>query len=291
MHNFVAPVLLGIFVGLIARVMFIQKTYRQFPSRPHGMIIHLFLAFVASLIGALLIPAIFKPDFTAGVFVSIGTAQFHTMRSLERDTWRDIDKGEPVPRGDAYIDSIAASFEARLFLVIGIAAVTTIVSYLVAWPIGALCGLTAAFIGRIWRQGKRVAEMADVACETATIRNGVIYVANRRILTMHQHDAEETPGKAKNLLAVVVKPKDLSGVLTFAHAGQQQAVLHNLCTTVGVNLSVCPPTAAYFPDDEKLGLVLVLSPLVHNSELAVKTVGGAPLLESVIRHSVSVANM
>jgi len=286
-HQFVAPVLIGILVGLIARVMFIQKTYRQFPSRPHGMIIHMFLAFVASLIGSLLIPAIFKPDFTAGVFISIGTAQFHSMRALERDAWRDVDKGEPVPRGDAYIDSIAEAFEARLFLVIGIAAITTIVCYLVNGPIGTICGLVAAFIVRIWRQGRSVSEMADVTTVPVNVREGVAYVGRHRIDSLTAGCNCDAP--QPKLMAVAVKPKDMSAMLTFAHTGQQQAILHNLSITVGARLSEFPPTVAYFPGEE--GLILVLSPIVDNAELIVKTVLGAPILESVVRHSVSVASM
>lgn len=290
MHAFVIPIAIGIIIGIVTRLLLVHNSYRQFPSRPHGLIIHVFLGIVASLLGALLIPAILKPDFTAGVFVSIGTAQFHTMRDLERKAWLDVDKGEVIPRGIAYIDGMATAFEARIFMVLAVSALTTLCCHLFHAWIGAAVGVVLALLVRVWKQGKTVADLATVRVAQASVDHEGIMLDGEQILRYPQvlsaaSESSNTavqPVSSDDLLGIVVEPKDFSGILTFAHHGQQQAILHNLSVTVGVQEH---PTiqgiARYYPNQQKL--LLLILPLLHDAEVATASVLGAPVLEGVFK--------
>lgn len=246
------------------------------------MIVHMFLGFVASLLGALVIPAIFKPDFTAGVFVSIGTAQFHTIRGLERESWRDLDKGEPVPRGAAYIDGMAVSFEARIFLVMAVSAITTVISYFLSWPVGLICGVLIGIAMRMWKQGKTVSDIGRVSLGQIEIRGTDVSVDGLQVdITLPTSDLF-----TNEMLALVVEPNNLAGVLTLAHLGQQQAILHNLAVAVGVQTHASTaPVVTYYPKQKKL--IAVILPIAHDEQLALSAVAGAPVLEGVIRHKVT----
>lgn len=285
LHQFLWPMIIGICTGILARVLLIQTTYRQFPSKPHGMIIHIFLGFVASLLGAFVIPAVFKPDFTAGVFVSIGTAQFHTIRDLERVAWTDLDKGEVVPRGPAYIDGLTVAFESRIFVVFGVSALTTLVSFLFHPGIGVPFGVILAVLLRFWKQGKSVSDIAHVELAKPILDSGQLKVNGHPLLTLTDADNKN---KADDFVALIVRPKDFGGVLTLSHQGQQQAILHNLVTIVGVqDHGEIRPAMSYIPV-EKQFIVLIL-PLLNEPQLAIEAILGAPVLEGVYRKRVTTA--
>lgn len=282
LHRFLLPICIGLGAGMLTRLLLIQTAYRQFPSRPHGLIIHLFLGAVASLLGALVIPAVIKPDFTAGVFVSIGTSQFHTMRDLERQAWAHLDEGEPVPRGSAYIEGMAAAFEARIFLVLGVASLTTLVAYVLHWPFGVAIGAVLAVATRWWRQGKNVGDLANVRVSPVELASDGCLLVEGKVVVRPTTSIQ--PADVAQVLGVVIEPRDFSGVLTLAHRGQQQAILHNLAVAVGVQtqLSV-QPTVTYYPQHALL--LLLLAPVVWDEDVAVKSIVGAPILEGLIRKS------
>lgn len=196
MHAFFLSIVIGIALGLITAVLLLTSHRGQFPSRPNGLTIQLFLGFVASLIGALAVPAVFKPDFTAGVFVSLGTAQFHTMRGLERDAWKDVDDGEQVPRGAAYIEALAAAFEARIFFIFGVSAITTVLVHLLHWPIGVVVGVILAFVAQRLMRGKRLDDVADVVITAAEHKDGRWYVNGIPLIEDHKEASGPAPARS-----------------------------------------------------------------------------------------------
>lgn len=302
MNQFLVSMVVGILVGAFTRVLMMQTSYRQYPSRPHGYIIQLFLGLLASLLGALVIPAIIKPDFTAGVFVSLGTAQFHTMRELERKSWTDVDKGELIPRGAAYIEGMATAFEARIFMVLGVSAITTLCCHLFHWVIGTVIGVLLAIALRLWKQGRSVSDLATARVASVSLESNQLLVDGEQLhpaSTFQNQNSEDEHGSAQRsvdkqgdsvilfekLLGIVVEPKDFSAILTLAHRGQQQAILHNLSVAVGVQTHpLFKSSVAFYPEQRKL--LFVLMPVLKDTDVAIESVLGAPILEGVFKKKI-----
>ena len=111
-------IMLGVSFGVIARLMMLRTDYRQYPTYPHGRIIHISLGVIAAALGAVAVPAMYKKDFTAITFLTLAAQQFRDVRKMERDTLSQIDSMELVSRGTTYIEGIAMVFEGRNYLVI-----------------------------------------------------------------------------------------------------------------------------------------------------------------------------
>jgi uncharacterized protein len=153
-------------VGFFARLITIKEDYRQYPSYPNGYLIHLVTGFVAAAIGAVAIPAIMTKNFVAVTFLALAIQQFRDVRKAERDCLKDLENTEFTPRGDAYIDGIAKTFEARNYFALVVALVTGItiqfVSYMIQWVnilIGSLSGLAVLFILKRFSKGKTFGDM------------------------------------------------------------------------------------------------------------------------------------
>ena len=112
MENYLSAIIAGTLVGTITRALLLRLDYRQYPGYPHGYISHLALGFIASALGAVAVPAILKPDFTAFTFLALAAQQFREIRSMERQTLENLEQTELVRRGNDYIEGIARTFEA-----------------------------------------------------------------------------------------------------------------------------------------------------------------------------------
>lgn len=91
----------GIVMGTFARIITLHVDYRQNPSYPGGFLINMITGFVASVLGAVAIPALLAKNFTAVTFLTIGVQQFREIRKLEIQSlshWkvRSIPKEEPL---------------------------------------------------------------------------------------------------------------------------------------------------------------------------------------------------
>src|SRR5690349_2197010 len=123
-HKMLLGVLLGIVFGIVSRLLMLTTDYRQYPTYPHGRIIHISLGVIAAALGAVAVPALYNKDYTAITFLSLAAQQFRDVRKMERDTLTKIDELELVSRGSTYIEGIAMVFEGRNYLVIMTALVT-----------------------------------------------------------------------------------------------------------------------------------------------------------------------
>ena len=155
MEKYQISILVGVTVGFLARFYLLKVDYRQYPSYPHGYVTHLCFGFVAAAIGAMAIPAIMKPDYTAITILAIATTQFREIRKIERETLGNLDESELVPRGKEYIEGIAKVFEARNYLVMAVAVLSSGAAYLGGWTGGIAVGIIVLIISMRLRSGKQ----------------------------------------------------------------------------------------------------------------------------------------
>ncbi|MDW2798094.1 YIEGIA domain-containing protein, partial [Clostridium boliviensis] len=134
-------VIAGLVVGFLARIRMLRTDYRQYPTYPHGQVIHLSLGLIAAALGAVAVPALLDRDYTAVTFLTLAAQQFREVRNMERETLSKMDQMELVPRGGSYIEGIAMVFEGRNYLVIFSAFITSLAVIIGGWVSGTVAGM------------------------------------------------------------------------------------------------------------------------------------------------------
>ena len=206
MNEYTFPILFGVVAGTLARIYMFRTDYRQYPTYPHGMIIHLALGFIAASLGALVVPSIMEEEFTAVTFLTLAASQFREVRNMERKTLTEMDSLELVPRGASYIEGIAVTFEGRNYLVIFISFVSSF-AYL---AINIWAGFVAAFlsflVAKKYMTGSKLGKIAMIEQSTVTFDGAGLYVDNIYIMNIGIPDRQKeilTHG-----LGFVIRPKN-----------------------------------------------------------------------------------
>lgn len=282
-HITLLSVLLGMLCGVLARMLLLRSDYRQYPTYPHGRLIHISLGVIASALGSVAVPALYQKNYTAITFLTLAAQQFRDVRNMERETLTKIDGMELVPRGPTYIEGIAMVFEGRNYLVI----MTALLSCLFSTAFGLLAGIIAGALslGIVFklRSGKPLSHIATV--ESASVRfegpdlyvgdvgiNNVALASNRTIIE----------GRG---IGLIIKPKNRNSRATLSNMGQRQAILYDLSTILGVYRDdgepALKPQAKLDMNDGRL-IVLIL-PQEKNAAKAVEVAGRVPILEAAVR--------
>lgn len=276
-------VAIGIGFGILARLLMLRTDYRQYPTYPHGKVIHISLGMIAAALGAVAIPALLNKDYTAVTFLSLAAQQFREVRNMERNSLAKVDEMELVPRGVSYIEGIAMVFEGRNYLVIFSAFVTSLCSILFAWYWGVAAGLFSIVITKMLQSGKNVGQIAEVRAAEVRADGPDIYVDS--VYMMNVGLAEDRQAIVKHGIGIVVLPKSPGAKVTLANLGQRQAILHNLSTILGVHRDsgepALVPLAKLNLDNGTLAILAL--PQEIDTKKAVEVVKYVPVLESAVR--------
>ncbi|MFX3622832.1 MAG: YIEGIA family protein [Ectobacillus sp.] len=284
MNQYTYPILLGVVVGLLTRLIMLRTDSRQYPTRLHGKIIHIAMGFIASALGAVAIPSIMKKDFSAITFLTLAASQFRDVRNMERNTLQQLDGYELVPRGHTYIEGIALVFESRNYLVIFTSFITTF-AYLAADSVYA--GLAAAvigfFISKKLMSGKRLKDLVEIEHVPLRFEGAGLYIDNIYIMNIG------LPARQKEILqngmGFILKPKSIDVQITLANLGQRQAILHDVSVALGVyrdsGTPALVPLAKRDLNDGRVGVFIL--PQEKDPSKALTVIGNVPVLESAIR--------
>jgi hypothetical protein len=282
-HHVLIGILLGIAFGVCSRLLMLRTDYRQYPTYPHGRIIHISLGVIAAALGAVAVPALYKKDYTAITFLTLAAQQFRDVRKMERDTLDKIDSLELVPRGATYIEGIAMVFEGRNYLVILTALLTSLAAIGLGPLFGLIVGLLSFFIVRALKSGKSVshianAEIAPVRVDGPDLFVGDIYIMNVGLSVNQKLIAERG-------LGIILKPFNANGKATLSNLGQRQAILFDLSTILGVYRDDGEPALVPLAKlDMKDGrLAVFLLPQEKDEQKAQEVVMRVPILESAVR--------
>lgn len=286
-------IVIAIIVGTLARVLTIKEDYRQYPSYPNGYLIHVITGFVAAALGAVAIPALMTKNFVAVTFLTVAIQQFRDVRKTERESLKDLENTEYAYRGDAYIDGIAKTFEARNYFALIVAFATALTIQLVnndsMW-INILCGVLAGFVVffvlKRFSKGKSVGDIADVKEGKVEVKGSELFVDD--IYVSNQLGTENAQNMfEKEGIAVVIYPREEHFRITLDNYGQRQAILFEATRSIGVK-------RYHFTrkDYEKGRIVITLVPIVKDVNKLIETVKNTPLLESAKKsHAVMQTNL
>lgn len=276
-------IVIGLLFGITARIILLRTDYRQYPTYPHGKVIHLSLGVIAAGLGALVVPALINKEYTAVTFLALAAQQFRDVRKMERETLTKIDDFELVSRGAAYIEGIAMVFEGRNYLVIFSALIASLFTVFFAWYWGVLAGLLTLIIAKIFQSGKSVEHIANVRFAEVRIDDPDLYVDSVYIKNVGLK--EDIRIIREQSVGLILTPKNDNSKVTLSNLGQRQALLHNLSTILGVYRDSGEP--ALLPmaklDLNNGELALFILPLEEDREKIMKAVKGAPILENSIR--------
>ena len=92
MSLYTEAIVLGMTAGFIARLYMLRTDYRNYPSYPHGYIIHLSLGAIAASLAAIALPALLEEEYTAVTFLVLCAQQFRDIRNMERETLMKLEE-------------------------------------------------------------------------------------------------------------------------------------------------------------------------------------------------------
>jgi hypothetical protein len=282
-NEYVIPLILGFTFGVVCRLYLLQTDYRQYPTYPHGRIIHISLGVIASALGAVAVPALLKEDYTAITFLALAAQQFRDVRNMERTTLAEIDKHELVPRGGTYIEGIAMVFEGRNYLAIFTSFVTTFATVLLNWWGGLIFGVLALVFSRLLKSGKTLSHIIDIKPAEVRVNGKDLYVGDIYIMNIGSEEAQEQI--RRHGTGFILLPKNQNANVTISHPGQRQAILHDAATILGVYTdegeAALTPMVKRDVDSGRLGVFLL--PLNRDVEKTIEVIANVPILENAIR--------
>lgn len=283
MNEYVYPIIFGISIGTLARVLMLRTDYRQYPTYLHGKIIHTALGFIAAALGTLAVPSIMEQDFTAVTFLTIAASQFREVRNMERNTLAQLDSYELVPRGNTYIEGIAIAFESRNYLVIFTSLLSTLAYLLFNIWIGLLIAVAALLLSKVLMSGGKLKDIVEIEYVEPRFEGAGLYVDNIYIMNIGLPERQEEV--LRYGMGFILKPKNFDSRSTIANLGQRQAVLHDVSTALGVyrdsGTPALVPLAKRDLDDGRLGVFVL--PQEKDISKAIRIIANVPTLENAIR--------
>ncbi|MFL0268360.1 YIEGIA family protein [Candidatus Clostridium radicumherbarum] len=275
-------ILVPILCGTFARYITLVIDYRQYPSYPNGYLIHLVTGFISSGIGAIAIPALLAKDFSAITFLFIAAEQFREVRRIEKESLQDLEDVEHVFRGEAYIDGIAKTFEARNYFSLLTALISSLTMHIItdkAMIINILCGISSGIISiyllRIFSKGKSVGDIAEIKIAAITVKNSELYVEDIFVTNHLGTDASRKLVESSGIAAIIY-PKERYYSRILDHNGQRQAILYEICRILGLK------RYHYTRRDYETGrIAVVMVPIIHDELAFIETIKKTPILESI----------
>lgn len=280
--SYLQAVLNGVVIGILIRYFLLKKDYRQYPSYPHGVIIHLSMAFIAAVIGAIAIPALMEKEYTAVTFLALAATQFREVRTMERIMLEELDRTNLVRRGPDYIEGIARVFEARNYLVMFAALLIGGATYRGNIFYGLVVGILAFLVSQKFMGGKVLGDIARVREGKVSFKGPNLYIEDIHLMNLGMEKVRKD--YLERALGVVIEPYDDDARATLANNGQRIAIAHDAAALMGIYKDVDTPefTPIVRRDLDTGRLALIIVPLEKDIEYLVEAVKKVPVLESAV---------
>lgn len=283
MNTYTEAVILGMVAGFLARLYMLRTDYRNYPSYPHGYIIHLSLGAIAASLASIALPALLEEEYTAITFLVLCAQQFRDIRNMERETLMKLEENTLVPRGLDYIEGIAKVFESRNYLVMLVSLVTSGATIYGGVGLGAVAGLVVILFARFLMRGSFIRGIARVTEGKLHFEKSLLYVDD--IVLMNVGDPEAREKILREGVGIVLHPYDDDGRSILNNLGQRQALVHDISMLVGNKLEVgeqeWTPAARKNMETGALGIFLL--PNEKDVECVIEAAKRTPVLESAVQ--------
>jgi hypothetical protein len=283
MHEYTLIILIGTLCGIACRLNLLKTDYRQYPTYPHGRVIHIALGVIASGLGAVLVATLLKKDYTAVTFLALAAQQFRDVRNMERQMLTNVDSLELVPRGTTYIEGIAMAFEGRNYLVIATAFFSAMATHFFNWWGGIVVGLISIWFSQWFMSGKTLGSIVSIREAKVHFEGANLFVDDVLIYNTGLKDTQERI--LKHGMGFILEPKDANSTVSLGNLGQRQAILHDVSTILGVCRDSGEPSLVPLSKrDLNTGkLALFLLPMDRDPVKAREIIERVPVLENSYR--------
>ena len=274
---------MGMTAGFLARLYMLRTDYRNYPSYPHGYIIHLSLGAIAASLAAIALPALLEEEYTAVTFLVLCAQQFRDIRNMERETLMKLEENTLVPRGLDYIEGIAKVFESRNYLVMLVALVTSGATIGGGWTWGVLAGVVMILFSRFLMRGSYIRNIAKVEQGQLHFEKSLLYVDD--IVIMNVGDPAAREKILEEGIGLMLHPYDDDGRSVLNNLGQRQAMLHDISMLVGNKLEIGEQewTPAARKNMETGALGIFLMPNEKDIACVIEAAKRTPVLESAVQ--------
>lgn len=280
MDKYLIVIACGVVTGFLARWIMLRSDYRHYPTYPHGQLIHLALGFIAASLGAVAVPAIMKPDYTAVTFLVLAAQQFRDVRNMERENLTKLEETKLIRRGNDYIEGIARVFEARNYLVIFTAFITSLAVHWWGWPYAFAVGPICIFLSIKMMSGNQLGDIVEVVPAKVHFEGSLLMVEDVVIMNVGLPETRERI--LQEGMGVLIKPQNDDARLTLHAPGQRQAIIHDVVSILGSKVDTAEPDlmplARKQVDQGYLGLFIVANE--PDMEYLMKIIKKVPVLES-----------
>lgn len=280
MPEYLVVIAAGILAGTLSRIILLRSDYRQYPGYPHGYLSHLLLGFIASALGAVAVPAVMKPEYTAVTFLALAAQQFREIRDMERRTLESLERTELIKRGLDYIEGIARTFEARNYLVMATAFATSLATQFGGLTAGGVVAVITILLSRSLMSGDIVGDICEVMPARLSFKGPVLMVDEIGLINVGLKKMREDI--LKNGLAVKIKPKDGNARAIIHDMGQRKAIAFTAAVILGtkkdVDIPEYTPLVRKNADTGEAGLYIM--PVERDMDQLIAAVKLTPVLES-----------
>ncbi|ADL12566.1 YIEGIA family protein [Acetohalobium arabaticum] len=278
-----AMIIISTVLGTLARLWMLRIDYRQYPGYPHGYAVHLALGFIAAGLGGLVVPALLADEYVAITFLALAAQQFSNIRDMERKFLTELEETELVSRGSAYIEGIAKVFEARNYLAMLVAFISSIGYNFFSWPGAVAAGIATSLILQQAMTEDIIQDIAEVkVVDLEFIGPGGANIAIDEVVIMNVGLKESLQHWKEGGIGIVIDPKDDNARATLANIGQRQAIIHDVITQLGVKLDTgvqdYTPLARLNLDTGRVCIIIV--PIEPDEKWVKEAVENTPVLES-----------
>ena len=295
---------IGIIIGLITRLIMLNLEQKQYPTQPNVLISQLVLAFVASCLGALLVPALIERSYTSITFLSLAAEQFRQVRENRRDTLTELEAKQLVKRGNAFIEEIAKTYEVRNYMCIISSFFTVGFYYLITSEfkvgsnigliISTIFGIILAFILKKLLKRDSIGDIADVKIVDVTFENdSILKVGSLSGITNIGLKSERERFLTRAIsIEIIPKDKNYINASIIQDPGQRQTIAYNLYSRLGLYRQKNEPAFTPIPrrNPENESIVIAYLPMEKNEEAIIEAVKSTPIVSSARGKNIALKN-
>lgn len=291
MHEFVVVSTIASVIGLLARLIMLRSDYRQYPSSPHSILSHIVMAAIASVLGAVAVPAFLEKEYTAVTFLTLAATQFREIRSVERESLQSLEETELVERGQAYIEDTAKKFESRNYVAMASSFGYSVLYYVLKLYLNNQFSillsfiLICAFICFLYfhMRGGRIEQIAKIELKEVKNNGPLIIVDDVVLVNIGNKKSQQIV--LENAVGIVLTPINKDAEVTLSNLGQRQAILSNCSIQLGIKKDVdepdFTPLARRNPQTGKIAILILC--MEDDKDIIVDSVARTPILESAKR--------
>ena len=294
----------GLAIGMLSRIIMLNLDQKQYPAQPNILLSQLVLAFVASSLGALLVPALINRSYTSITFLSLAAEQFRQVRENRRNTLQNLEDVQLVKRGEAFIEEIARTYEVRNYMCITTSLITVAMYYMILYEIkigktpsliiSAILGLALAFMLKRLLRRQSIGDIADVVESKITFADGsIMQIGDLKGITNIGLESDRQRYLTKGIgIEIIPKDKSYTNAGILYDPGQRQAIVYNLYSRLGLlrehNEPAFVPLPRRNPKNESIMIAYI--PIEKDVDKAIEAVKSCPILATAKGKNLSLKN-